>query len=87
MSALLGMGTPAVMCALTESLPPQMRSGGTGIIYALAIAIFGGSASFVVAWLTETTGSPLAPAGYMCAALAVGLLAMLAIRETAPLRK
>jgi MFS family permease len=87
MTALLGLGTPAIMCALMESLPPQMRSGATGIIYALAIAIFGGSASFVVAWLTELTGSPLAPAGYMSAALALGVLAMLGIRETAPFRK
>jgi MFS family permease len=86
MPALLGLGTPAIMCALMESLPPQMRSGVTGIIYAFAIAIFGGSASLVVAWLTELTGSPLAPAGYMCVALAVGVLAMVGIRETAPVK-
>ena len=75
------------MCALMESLPPQLRSGATGIIYAFAIAIFGGSASFVVAWLTELIGSPLAPAGYMTVAVALGVLAMLGIRETAPSRK
>jgi MFS family permease len=86
LTALVGLGTPAIMCALMESLPPQMRSGATGIIYAFAITIFGGSASFVVAWLTELTGSPLAPAGYMSAALVLGVLAMLAIRETAPVR-
>ena len=86
MGALLGLGTPAIMCFLTESLPPQMRSGATGIVYAVAIAVFGGSAQPVVAWLTEATGSPLAPAGYMCAALALGVLAMLGIRETAPVR-
>jgi MFS family permease len=87
MTALTGLGTPSIMCALMESLPPQLRSGATGIIYAFAIAIFGGSASFVVAWLTELTGSPLAPAGYMTVAVALGVLAMLGIRETAPSRK
>jgi MHS family citrate/tricarballylate:H+ symporter-like MFS transporter len=87
MAALLGLGTPAIMCSLMESLPPQMRSGGSGIVYAFAIAIFGGSAQPVVAWLTDLTGSPLAPAGYMCVALALGVLAMLGIRETAPSRK
>jgi MFS transporter, MHS family, citrate/tricarballylate:H+ symporter len=86
MPALLGLGTPAIMCVLMESLPPQMRSGVTGVIYALAIAIFGGSASLVVAWLTELTGSPLAPAGYMSLALALGMLAMLGVRETAPIK-
>jgi MFS family permease len=82
LAGLLALGTPAIMCSLMESLPPQMRSGATGIIYAVAIAVFGGSASLVVAWLTELTGSPLAPAGYMSAALAVGVAAMLGIRET-----
>ena len=70
----------------TRSLPQEVRSGGIGIIYAVAITVFGGSASFVVAWLTEVTGSPLAPAWYMCAALAFGVCAMLAVRETAPIK-
>ena len=58
MATLLALGLPAIMALLGESLPPQIRSGGIGIVYAVAIAIFGGSASFVVAWLIEVTGSP-----------------------------
>lgn len=84
---LLALGTPAIMCWLMESLPPQMRSGATGIIYAVAVSLFGGSAALVVAWLTELTGSPLAPAGYMSAALLLGVLSMLTVRETVTLRK
>ena len=87
LAGLLALGTPAIMCSLMESLPPQMRSGATGIIYAVAISVFGGSASLVVAWLTDLTGSPLAPAGYMSAALALGVLSMLSVRETVPRRK
>jgi predicted MFS family arabinose efflux permease len=87
LAGLLALGTPAIMCSLMESLPAQMRSGATGIIYAVAISVFGGSASLVVAWLTELTGSPLAPAGYMSAALALGVLAMVTVRETVPLGK
>jgi MFS family permease len=83
MAPLLALGSSATMAFLAESLPPQIRSGGIGIIYALAITVFGGSASFVVAWLTEVTHSPLAPAWYMCGALAIGLCAMFAVRETA----
>jgi MHS family citrate/tricarballylate:H+ symporter-like MFS transporter len=86
MAALLALGSPAVMALLTENLPIRMRSGGIGLMYALAVAIFGGTASLVVTWLTAVTGSPLAPAGYMCAALALGVLSMLTVRETAPVK-
>lgn len=84
MASLLALGLPAIMTQVGESLPPQMRSGGIGIIYAVAIAVFGGTASFIVTWLTQVTGSPLAPAVYMCAALALGVCCMFALRETAP---
>ena len=86
MATLLALGTPAVMASLTESLPPRMRSGGTGIVYALAISLFGGTANFVVAWLTALTGSPLAPAAYLCLILAIGWCAMLRVRESAPVK-
>jgi len=86
MAPLLALGSSATMTFLAESLPPHIRSGGIGIIYAVAITVFGGSASFVVAWLTEVTGSPLAPAWYMCAALVPGLSAMVLVRESAPIK-
>ena len=86
MASLLAMGLPAIMTQVGEGLPLQRRSGGIGIIYAVAIAVFGGSASLVVTWLTKATGSPLAPAGYMCAALALGVCCMFALRETAPVK-
>ncbi len=73
----------AVLTAVTETLPSSVRSVGLGTIYALAIAIFGGSAQFVVSLLVEATGSSLAPGFYMTGALVVGGLAMLAFR-TAP---
>ena len=86
MATLLALGLPTIIASLSESLPPQMRSGGIGIVYAVAVATFGGTASFVVAWLIEVTGSPLAPAWYMCAALVLGVCAMLAVRESAPIK-
>lgn len=86
MSVLLALGLPAIMSSLTENLPQQIRSGGIGIIYAVAISIFGGTAQFAVAWLTSISGSPLAPSWYMCASLVIGVSAMLTIRETAPIK-
>ena len=86
MAALLALGLPAIMAQIAEGLPPGVRSGSIGIIYAVAIALFGGTASLIVTWLTSVTGSPLAPAWYMCGALAVGVLCMLPMRETAPIK-
>jgi MFS family permease len=73
----------AVLTAITETLPRSVRSIGLGTIYALSIAIFGGSAQVVVSLLVDATGSSLAPAFYMTGALVIGGLAMLAFR-TAP---
>lgn len=86
MGTLLALGLPSIMLQVGESLPARMRSGSIGIIYAVALVVFGGSASLIVTWLTAVTGSPLAPAFYMCGALALGVLAMLALRETAPVK-
>lgn len=80
------LSTATVLVTITESLPKAIRSGGLSIIYAIAIAIFGGSTQFMVAWLTRLTGSPLAPAWYMIGGVVVGLLAVSRLAETAPIR-
>ena len=73
-----------VMLLITESLPKRVRSGSLSLIYATAIALFGGSTQFVVKSLLTVTGNPLAPAWFMTAALVIGAGAMLLMRETAP---
>jgi MHS family citrate/tricarballylate:H+ symporter-like MFS transporter len=75
--------TPVVIW-LTESLPPSIRSGGVATVYAVAIALFGGTTQFSVTWLIKVTRNPEAPAWYWAAAALVGLATMLAIPETAP---
>jgi len=80
------LSTATVLVCITESLPKAIRSGGLSMIYAIAIAIFGGSTQFMAAWLTRISGSELAPAWYMVAAVAVGLLAITRMAETAPIR-
>ena len=62
------------------------RAGAVGITYALAVAIFGGSAQYAATWLIDYTGSPLAPAWYMTGAMVCGVAAMAAMRETAPVK-
>jgi MHS family citrate/tricarballylate:H+ symporter-like MFS transporter len=78
-------GTTALV-AITEWLPRRVRAGGFGLIYATSIAVFGGSTQFMTAWLTRLTGDPLVPAWYMFAGIAVGLIALSQLPETAPVR-
>jgi hypothetical protein len=67
-------------------LPQRVRSGGIALIYALAISVFGGSAQFLVAWLIRATGNPLAPAWYMFCGVIIGLIALVQLPETAPIK-
>ncbi len=87
MAALVGLCAAAIVASLAEGLPVNLRAGSLGIIYALAIASFGGTAQFIVTWLIDVTGSPLAPAWYMSGAVLLGLAGMIAMPETAPIRK
>ncbi len=81
----LSSGT--IIVAITEALPQRARARGIALTYALAISVFGGSAQFLVAWLIRATGNPLAPAWYMFAGIAVGLLVLFRLPETAPVKQ
>jgi MHS family citrate/tricarballylate:H+ symporter-like MFS transporter len=83
-SVLLAFFSSPILVALTEGLPKSIRSGTLSIIYAFSIAIFGGSAQYIVKWLIDLTGNPLVPGFYMTLALAIGVTAMALMRETAP---
>jgi MHS family citrate/tricarballylate:H+ symporter-like MFS transporter len=80
------LSTATVIVTVTEALPRRMRSGGLGLMYALSICVFGGSTQFLVAWLTRLSGNPLTPAWYLIGGVTVGLLAILSMPETAPVK-
>jgi MHS family citrate/tricarballylate:H+ symporter-like MFS transporter len=85
-AALFALGTPPIIVALTEALPRKIRAGVVATTYAFAISVFGGSTQFVIAWLIQRTGNPLAPAWYWMGALLLGLTAAALMPETAPER-
>jgi len=84
LSVVGAVSSTAALVWITESMPKASRSTSLALTYALAIAMFGGSAQFNVAWLTHATGNPLAPAWYMTIAATIGLVAMFAADETRP---
>jgi MFS family permease len=80
------LSSATIIVTITEALPARVRSGGIALIYAFAISVFGGSAQFAVAWLIRATGNPLAPAWYMFCGVLIGLMALLLLPETAPIK-
>jgi MFS family permease len=78
------LGSTPAMLLFLESLPARIRAGAMGLVYASAIAIFGGSAQLIETKLIQWTGSPLAPGWYMMGAILLGLCGTLLIREPSP---
>ncbi|MGI4802259.1 MAG: MFS transporter [Janthinobacterium lividum] len=70
-----------VSAAMSELFPASMRSTGLSISYSFGVAIFGGFAPFIVAWLIAATGSNLAPGFYVAFGAALSLIALVATRR------
>jgi len=83
-NALYAIFSACVAVAIIESLPRSSRSGTFGILYASEVAVFGGLTQFIIKWLIEATGNPMAPAWYLSVALFIGGGAMILMPESAP---
>jgi MFS family permease len=81
LTALHIFGSTPALLLFAEGLPARNRAGGLGIVYALAIAVFGGTAQLIDRALTDWTGSALAPGWYMSAAVLCGLIGTFFVRE------
>jgi MFS transporter, MHS family, proline/betaine transporter len=81
--SLFGVFNGPVSTALAEQFPTRVRSTALAISYNIAVMLFGGFAQFFVTWLIEATGTPIAPAYYLMFGAAVGLLAVLFLKERA----
>jgi MHS family citrate/tricarballylate:H+ symporter-like MFS transporter len=79
LSFLYGSYNGAMVVALTEVVPANVRTAGFSLAYSLATALFGGFTPLVSTWLIETTGNRAAPAFWMVFGGACGLLATVLI--------
>ncbi len=82
LAALGGLSSTPSLVWLTESLPKGMRSAAVAVTYATAVAVFGGTTQPIIAWLIHLTGDVMAPAWYLMAMTAVGVLVMTQMEET-----
>jgi MHS family proline/betaine transporter-like MFS transporter len=63
---------------MSELFPTRLRTTGLSISYSFGVAIFGGFAPFINAWMIEMTGSKLAPSFYLMLAAVISLVALTA---------
>jgi MHS family citrate/tricarballylate:H+ symporter-like MFS transporter len=75
-----------IYAAIAESIPKEVRARAFALIYALPVAILGGSTQLVVTWLLEVTGSPMALGWYLTGVVLIGIVAMYALKESAPVK-
>lgn len=80
LSLLHAAGVAVLVALIPLIFPHGTRSTGLAITYALGVAIFGGTATYVVTWLVGATGDALASSYYVMAANVVLLVAVLSIR-------
>jgi hypothetical protein len=73
------LGSSPATIHFARALPPRARAGTIGIVYALAIAIFGGTTQVVETLLIRWTGNPVAPGWYMVGAVILALAGALTI--------
>ncbi|TFV93880.1 MFS transporter [Oxalobacteraceae bacterium OM1] len=82
LSFLYGSYNGAMVVALTEVMPVDVRTAGFSLAYSLATAIFGGFTPAIATWLIQVTGDKAAPGWWMTFAAVCGLGGTLALYRT-----
>lgn len=77
LSCLYGLYNGAMIPALTEIMPAEVRVAGFSLAYSLATAVFGGFTPVVSTALIEYTGDKASPGYWMSFAALCALLATL----------
>ena len=80
---LISLYSGAGPAAIAEIFPTRSRSTWMTTGYALAVAVFGGSAPYLSIWLIEKLGSPIAPVWYLIVAAIISFAVMWSLKETA----
>lgn len=78
----LGMALGLQGAMIVEIFPLRTRVTSMSFAYSVTLALAGGTAPLVSAWLVEWLGQPLAPAWYIMLYGAIGLALMASMTET-----
>jgi MHS family proline/betaine transporter-like MFS transporter len=78
----LGMSLGLQGAMVVEIFPLRTRVTSMSFAYSVTLALAGGTAPLVSAWLVERVGQPLAPAWYIIAYGVVGLVLLWSMKDT-----
>jgi MFS family permease len=81
--ALIGLVGGPLPALLSEQFPTRTRVTGVSLAYALSVAVFGGTAPFIITALVSATGNSLTAAYYTIGCGLITLITLLAIRRRA----
>lgn len=82
-AVVISLYSGAGPAAIAEVFPTRSRSTWMTTGYALAVAIFGGSAPYLSIWMIGKLGSPIAPVWYLIASAIVSFFVIWNLKETA----
>jgi MFS transporter, MHS family, proline/betaine transporter len=80
-SALIALGAGANTLLVLEALPARVRASGVAISYALGVALFGGTAQFIVTGLVKWTADPMSAVWYIAPSCVVSFCAAALFKE------
>jgi hypothetical protein len=84
MAVFAQSGGAVSLVAITEALPAHIRSMTMATIYAVGVALFGGTTQPILLWLLHVTHDRFAPAWWMMGTTVICIAALALLRETAP---
>jgi MHS family proline/betaine transporter-like MFS transporter len=71
----------AITATMTGIFPTRLRSVGLSVPYNISVALFGGGAPFVAAWLVYITGDHTIPAIVIIVPAVLALIAALTLKD------
>ena len=80
-SAVVALGAGVRTLLVLEALPARVRASGVAISHALHVALFGGTAQFIVTGLIKWTGNPMSAAWYVALACSLSFGALMLFKE------
>jgi MFS family permease len=77
---LIGVVGGPMPAFLSERFRTRNRATGVAVTYALSVAVFGGTAPYIITFLADRTGDPLSAAYYTLGCGAISVVALLTVR-------
>lgn len=80
---LIGVVGGPMPAFLSERFPTRHRATGVSLTYALSVAVFGGTAPYIMLWLSDVTGDSLSAAYYTVGCGVVSLIGLAMVGRAA----